>query len=199
MRAPAPILLAALLLCPACVAGEADDADGDDAGDADDAGDDSGDDGGDDSSQEPDELAGITAAHNQVRAAHGVAPLTWTPALAAVAQAWAEGCADQEAPLGLIDHNQGRSESYGTYVGENVYGSSGPSTGPDAVAAWASEEASYDYESNGCDGVCGHYTQIVWAATTELGCGSHACPGLAYGNTIVCDYAPGGNDGGRPY
>jgi pathogenesis-related protein 1 len=150
---------------------------------------------------EPAALAGITLAHNEVRAAHGVPPLVWDPALAATAQAWAEACVDSDAPIGLIDHNPNRSDGHPWYVGENIYGSSGPANGRDAVTAWASEEQFYDYASNTCAGgqICGHYTQIVWAATTNVGCGLATCAGLTYGNGIVCDYGPGGNDGGRPY
>lgn len=148
---------------------------------------------------EPAGLVGTTDAHNQVRAAHGVAPLTWDPALAVIAQGWAEQCVDTEAPIGLIDHNPNRSDTYPEYVGENIYGSGGPASGTDAVTLWASEEADYDYASNTCSGICGHYTQIVWAATTKVGCGIHTCPGLTYGNSVICNYGPGGNSGGRPY
>lgn len=148
---------------------------------------------------EPADLAGITAAHNQVRADHGVAALAWDAQLAAIAAAWAEGCRDVEQPLGLIDHNPGRSDQFGSYVGENVFGSSARVDGSAALAAWAAEEVDYDHDSNTCDGICGHYTQVVWAATTAIGCAAHACPGLTYGYTIVCNYAPGGNDGGPPY
>jgi pathogenesis-related protein 1 len=147
---------------------------------------------------EPAGLVGTTAAHNQVRAAHGVAPLDWDPALAAIAQGWANQCIDTDGN-GLIDHNANRSDTYPTYVGENVYGSSGGASGTDAVALWVSEEADYDYANNTCSGVCGHYTQVVWAATLHVGCGISSCPNLTYGSTIVCDYGPGGNDGGRPY
>ena len=144
-------------------------------------------------------LEGTTAAHNAIRAAHGVGPLTWDPALAAIAQNWAERCTDVQQPIGLVDHNEGRSDTYPEYVGENIYGSSGGASGTDAVALWAEEEADYDYASNSCNGVCGHYTQIVWRTTTKIGCGIHDCAGLQYGSTVVCDYAPGGNNGGRPY
>ena len=168
--------------------------------DATDPGDDAdGDDDGGDGGGEPAELAGILAAHNQVRADHGVAPLAWDAELAAIASGWAAGCRDEDEPIGLVDHNAGRSDGFGSYVGENVYGASGETGGPAAVEVWASEEADYDHASNTCSGVCGHYTQIVWAASTAVGCGVHSCPGLTYGYTIVCNYAPGGNDGGRPY
>jgi len=45
----------------------------------------------------------------------------------------------------------------------------------------------YDYGSNRCTGVCGHYTQIVWRGTHELGCG--LAPGPSR-EVWVCDYAP---------
>jgi pathogenesis-related protein 1 len=160
------------------------------------------------SSGEPPSLTGIVAAQNAVRAAHGVGPLVWDADLATVAQAWAETCTDTTAPIGLVDHNANRTASYdalaggNTYVGENIYGSSGTPTGPAAVSSWASEESHYHYDTNTCDSgqACGHYTQIVWATTTKVGCGYHKCAGLTYGGTIVCDYAPGGNiSGQKPY
>ena len=164
------------------------DADGDSSDDSDGGG------------GEPPELAGILAAHNEVRAAHGQAPLTWDPDLAAIAAAWVAQCVDVTPPTGLVDHNDGRSDTYPEYVGENIYASSGTADGPGAVASWASEEAEYNYDANTCSGVCGHYTQIVWGSTTKVGCALGTCAGLAYSSTVVCDYAPGGNYvGERPY
>jgi pathogenesis-related protein 1 len=149
---------------------------------------------------EPAALAGITAAHNQVRAGVGVAPLTWSATLAATAQQWANACTDREPPAGFIDHNADRSTGHPYYVGENLFASSGPATAAAAVAAWASEAANYNYAANSCAGVCGHYTQVVWNTTREVGCAIAACPSLAFGNVIVCDYGPGGNvNGARPY
>jgi hypothetical protein len=182
------------------ISGDGQDADNsnDDTTDADDA------DGDDDNSAgEPAELAGITRAHNDVRAAVDtntpLPPLVWNEDLEATARAWASSCTDNEAPSGLIDHNAGRSDGHPYYVGENVYGSSGGATGTDAVESWASEEADFDPATGGCSGVCGHYTQIVWRASVELGCALSNCPGLTYGSSIVCNYGPGGNSGGRPY
>ncbi|MGN6106998.1 MAG: CAP domain-containing protein [Kofleriaceae bacterium] len=156
---------------------------------------------------EPAELAGITRLHNEVRAAVDtqtpLPALTWSPALAATAMAWAMQCRDVEAPTGLIDHNAGRSQGHPYYVGENIYGASGNATAQGAVSSWAAEKANYDYASNTCPGgnrVCGHYTQVVWRDTREVGCALYRCPGLQYGSSIVCDYGPGGNvNGARPY
>jgi pathogenesis-related protein 1 len=69
------------------------------------------------------------------------------------------------------------------------------------VDVWAGEKDNYDYASNRCAAgkICGHYTQVVWAATERVGCGLAQCAGLAFGATIVCNYSPAGNSGGRPY
>jgi len=84
-----------------------------------------------------------------------------------------------------------------------MFGSGGPTNGPAAVESWASEKQYYDYASNGCSAPpnqsCGHYTQVVWANSTKLGCGYNHCASITYGYTIVCNYAPGGNSGGKPY
>ena len=150
---------------------------------------------------EPPALTGITAAHNQARASVGVGPMTWNAALAATAQAWADTCTDVVAPIGLVDHNPNRSDGHPYYVGENIYASTGTADPAAAVTSWMSESAYYHYDTNTCDQgqVCGHYTQVVWAASVDLGCGISNCAGLMFPSTIVCDYGPGGNDGNRPY
>lgn len=149
---------------------------------------------------EPIDLQGITQFHNDVRATVGVPPLVWDPDLAAIAATWAAKCIDNEAPSGLLDHNADRSQGYPTYVGENIFAASGNATARGAVDSWASERADYDYASNTCNDVCGHYTQIVWRATTMIGCAKTTCSGLRYPVTIVCNYGPGGNvQGERPY
>ncbi|MCW5807986.1 MAG: hypothetical protein KIT31_36880 [Deltaproteobacteria bacterium] len=153
---------------------------------------------------EPAELAGMTLFHNEVRAAVDTqAPLpalTWSPALAATAAAWVAQCRDVDAPTGLVDHNPGRSNGHPYYVGENIFASGGGATAKQAVQLWAGEKANYNYTANTCNGVCGHYTQLVWRDTREVGCAVGTCPGLQYPNTIVCNYGPGGNVGGqRPY
>jgi pathogenesis-related protein 1 len=155
----------------------------------------------DHSAGEPAELAGITAAHNAVRAHVCVGPLTWDPALAATAAAWVAQC--QSAGGAILDHNPSRG-SGATYFGENIYAASGNSlaTASGAVNAWAAEAQSYHGEpiSSAVVQAAGHYTQLVWASSTRLGCAKHYCSSIAYGYTIVCDYAPGGNIiGQRPY
>ncbi len=153
---------------------------------------------------EPAELSGITLAHNEARARVQTTPalpsLTWSPALAATAAAWVAQCRDVDAPAGLIDHNPGRSDGHPYYVGENIYAAGGAASAQQAVELWVSEQSNYNYANNTCNGVCGHYTQVVWRDTQEIGCAVGNCPNLQFPNAIVCDYGPGGNVGGqRPY
>jgi len=65
------------------------------------------------------------------------------------------------------------------------------------VDLWYDESADYDYAAgtskNG--GVTGHFTQVVWQGTTELGCGISNCPSI--GSFLVCNYGPAGNIRGR--
>lgn len=147
----------------------------------------------------------ILVAHNRARCA--VSPtaqtmpaLVWNTALETTAQNWANSCVDNVAPAGLIDHNPDRSDGHPYNVGENIYGSTGTATPTGAVSLWVGEGASYNFNANSCSALtCGHYTQVVWANTLEVGCARALCPDLTYGSAIVCDYGPGGNSGGRPY
>ena len=130
----------------------------------------------------------MIAAHNAARARVGVPPLVWSDRLAARAREWAET---------LLARNQFEHSRNSGY-GENLFEITGGFASPaEVVNDWASEARDYDYRSNRCRGVCGHYTQIVWRSTKEVGCG------LARGRgreIWVCNYDPPGNYvGERPW
>lgn len=134
-------------------------------------------------------LVGLTAAHNRVRAEVGVGALAWSDALERYASAWAKQLAAKGCDL---VHRPG-----GPY-GENIYWSSNASTADDVVAQWAAERAQYDHRRNRCEGVCGHFTQIVWKDSAKLGCGMASCGDG--GEIWVCNYDPPGNVMGQsPY
>lgn len=137
-------------------------------------------------------LAGMTARHNTIRAGVGVPPLTWDPEIAGYAQAWADHLA--VANNCQLAHRPGESQLYG----ENLHWSSvATQPGTAAVDLWAGESALYDAATGTCQGTCGHYTQIVWANTTRVGCGTRTC---ASGVIFVCNYDPRGNYiGQKPY
>lgn len=130
-------------------------------------------------------------AHNQVRAQNGQKPFVWSKDLEQISQQWA----DKLASSCKLYHHQGQIP-----FGENLFFSSGASSATAAVNAWASEKQFYNYQQNTCQAgkVCGHYTQIVWKGTTDVGCGYKSC---SNGSQIwVCSYFPAGNIvGARPF
>jgi uncharacterized protein YkwD len=130
----------------------------------------------------------ILAAHNSVRAKVGVPPLVWSDAMAERARHWANTLLAR----GEFAH------SPKSPFGENLYEIRGAFASPgEVVKAWADESAGYDYRRNQCSGVCGHYTQIIWADTKEVGCASARSRNR---EVWVCNYNPPGNwIGRRPY
>ncbi len=130
----------------------------------------------------------LLAAHNAVRQRVGVPPLVWSESLAAVAQEWADY---------LVTHRQFFHRPKSRY-GENLFQITGARATPaEVVNDWAAESKNYEYGSNTCHGVCGHYTQIVWRDTQRVGCAA-----ARSGRTEVwaCNYDPPGNYiGRRPY
>jgi pathogenesis-related protein 1 len=145
-------------------------------------------------------LAEVLTTHNEVRASALPAPspalpqLAWADDLAASAQTYAELC------------NFAHDSNLG-FLGENlaVNAPAGFLDGRDVVLNWASELSDYDYDTNSCTGVCGHYTQIVWRDTAEVGCGVATCNGIQgftanEGELWVCRYRdPGNFIGQKPY
>jgi uncharacterized protein YkwD len=131
----------------------------------------------------------MLAAHNRVREQVGVSELQWSSDLAEYAQEWADELASRGFEMEHRPQNQ---------YGENLAWASGRNlTAEDVVEMWASERADYNYEANSCSNVCGHYTQIVWDTTEQVGCGT-ASNGRQ--EIWVCNYNPPGNYvGERPY
>jgi pathogenesis-related protein 1 len=142
-------------------------------------------------------LAGTLLRHNFVRqnvspaASPAILDLVWSETIAASAQAYADKC--------VFEHSKGK-------YGENLYAGTAEPKGPGVVDSWASEVSDYDYASGKCSGVCGHYTQVVWRNSTELGCGYAKCTANSpFGSSKtwynwVCQYNPPGNYvGQKPY
>lgn len=139
--------------------------------------------------------------HNTVRKNVNLTPLLWSNTLAQSSQEWAAT---------LVSQNCKPEHDPNTLYGENLYWSwisqsdndSLISTPEEAVTWWANEDRYYNYEKNTCriGKDCGHYTQIVWRTTTEVGCGVSTCfDGDIQTDIWVCRYNPPGNDGTRPY
>ena len=130
----------------------------------------------------------ILEAHNLVREGVPVPPLEWSAKLAEAAKKWA----DHLLSSGRFEHQTHN------VCGENLFeAKGGPVSATGVVAAWAAESANYDYRENTCLGKCGHYTQIVWHSSREVGC-ADARAGRR--QVVVCEYSPAGNwVGERPW
>ncbi|KAJ8023543.1 Peptidase inhibitor 16 [Holothuria leucospilota] len=136
------------------------------------------------------EQTAIVEKHNEYRrkvspTASNMAELKWDADLTKKAQDLADGC--------VFEH----SITYG--IGQNLYVSTGERDVIAPVTSWHDEVKNYTYEDNKCDegAICGHYTQVIWASTTAVGCGIKHCPSLIIphvgewnGWMFVCNYKP---------
>ena len=152
--------------------------------------------------------------HNEARAAisDGTFPgqpeaepdlpaLVWDDALASAAQAWADTCTITLDPNRATSYEElGGVLDQGRWVGVHAFWAGGLSYPP--FEFWISEASNYNYEANTCSAeeICSHYTQVVWAHTTRLGCGKSTCDSSPWRYHYYCYYYLGGNYGGqRPY
>lgn len=133
-------------------------------------------------------------AHNRERSAAGVSPLTWDPVLASAANGFAERLAVQ----GQLRHSARQARPG---QGENLWmGTRAAFPLWQMAASWASEKRWFrpglfpavSRTGNWAD--VGHYSQMIWPTTTQLGCGLASNP---RSDVLVCRYAPAGNIDGR--
>jgi uncharacterized protein YkwD len=133
----------------------------------------------------------MLAGQNEARARLGLAPLTWNESLASDARAYAE----ELARTGRFEHSpQPRGNPP---QGENLWtGTRRAYSYRERVGHWVAEGRFYrplpvpESSSSGQFGDVGHYTQIVWRATREVGCAEASNRTDDY---IVCRYLPAGN------
>lgn len=133
----------------------------------------------------------LLAAHNGARQEVGAPPLKWDAKLASDAAAWAK----HMASTGDFDHATDVEE------GENLWmGTKGRSSPEQMVGAWIDEKRDFKpgrfpavTKTNDVDDV-GHYTQLIWRATTKVGC---AIAVSAENDFLVCRYSPAGNVQGQ--
>lgn len=159
----------------------------------------------------------LLADHNQVRStvnptAANMTRLVWDPALATVAQNWANQCRWAHNPNAAADY--AALSSNGGGAGENIFVTTAPRAialagANSGVTLWGNERVNYNYATNSCAAGqdCGHYTQMVWARTVRVGCAIRQCASMvglpatfANAQFLVCNYNPAGNFiGQRPY
>lgn len=135
--------------------------------------------------------------HNILRrqeSAADMSEMTWSEELGERAQELADTCVFAHALTTSCD---------GESIGQNLYIKSGGSfSASNAIQNWYDETTDYTFATRACTPgkMCGHYTQVVWADSTHVGCAKAFCPSLAVGDgtwsnayLFVCNYGPAGN------
>ncbi|KAI2649064.1 Cysteine-rich secretory protein LCCL domain-containing 1 [Labeo rohita] len=151
------------------------------------------------------DMQAILDLHNKLRGkvypqASNMEYMVWDTELERSAQEWAETCLWEHGPAGLLPQ-----------IGQNLgvhWGRYRPPTSH--VQAWYDEVKDYSFpypqECNPhcpftCSGpVCTHYTQLVWATSSRIGCAINVCYNMnvwgqiwAKAVYLVCNYSPKGN------
>lgn len=146
--------------------------------------------------------AKIVAMHNKARAEVGAPDLIWSDEVQQSAEEWALHLAADEG-LRMVHSKYEQRKPYG----ENLSGGPGVwSTDKDAETAleWAvtsfcNEKKFYKGSPVRADSdfyKYGHYTQVAWKTTTEVGCAVAKRKDIA-GYIVVCRYNPSGNTIGQ--
>ena len=139
----------------------------------------------------------VLAVHNLERAAVKVPPLTWSNSLSTSAQTWA----DELISTGNIKHSPDAYSDYSKY-GENIAwaGPPGRKPQPSWLRVGLMKRKNFVPGTSG-DSSTDHYTQMVWKASTEVGCGfasGPGGPGMGGTDILVCQYTPPGNWNNQP-
>ncbi|XP_075893876.1 cysteine-rich venom protein tigrin-like [Nelusetta ayraudi] len=120
--------------------------------------------------------------------------MRWNDEAAANAQSWADGCS--------LKHSHSAQRRISTSgCGENLYMASGKNSWSSAIQMWYDEVKDFKYGVGSFNGgVVGHYTQVVWYKSFQVGCAMAYCPDAKYKYFYVCQYCPPGNYGlKKPY
>ncbi|XP_055222512.1 C-type lectin domain family 18 member A isoform X3 [Gorilla gorilla gorilla] len=137
----------------------------------------------------------LLSLHNRLRSwvqppAADMRRLDWSDSLAQLAQARAALCG---TPTPSLASGPWRT----LQVGWNVQLlPAGLASFVEVVSLWFAEGQRYSHTAGECahNATCTHYTQLVWATSSQLGCGRHLCSaGQAAIEAFVCAYSPGGN------
>jgi uncharacterized protein YkwD len=111
------------------------------------------------------------------RSLHSSPALNWNNTIATTAQAYSSRC--------IFDHDPD-NKVYGEnlYIGASSNGIATSVALANAVTGWYNEVQYYDYTNPSTPTVAnemtGHFTQLVWKASTLMGCGITVCPQGVY-------------------
>lgn len=128
----------------------------------------------------PDQFtSAVLNSTNAYRRDHGAANVTWNDTLARFA--------DDYLTKKVTDKCE--FEHSGGPYGENL--AIGYPSARSAIEAWGDERERYDFQKATFTEETGHFTQLVWRNTSDVGCGRRLCG--TQGWYLVCEYWPRGN------
>jgi uncharacterized protein YkwD len=131
----------------------------------------------------------ILTLHNNLRTKYRAPALKWNTTLAASAQSWTNQCKFSHDVTTLRRLN----------YGENLAVVNGPPSydvWPTGIKGWSNEASLYNFAAPGYTPAAGHFTQMVWKGTTQVGCGrtpNCQVAGFGPGTMYSCRYSPPGN------
>ncbi|CEJ93167.1 hypothetical protein VHEMI08776 [[Torrubiella] hemipterigena] len=120
--------------------------------------------------------AAILNSTNTYRSQHNASSVIWNNTLALYASEY-------------LTKVQCVFEHSGGPYGENI--AIGYGTATRAVEAWGDERVDYDFDKGEFTEKTGHFTQLVWKDTTDVGCGRALCGHKGW--FLACEYWPRGN------
>uniref|UniRef100_A0A8C1R9K7 ShKT domain-containing protein n=1 Tax=Cyprinus carpio TaxID=7962 RepID=A0A8C1R9K7_CYPCA len=131
----------------------------------------------------------IVDVHNTHRravepTASNMLKMRWSDAVAESAQGWIDQC--------NMTHGPPSSRMIEGYeMGENLFKASVVYSWTDVINAWHSEVNNYEYPTGSTNGQSiGHYTQVVWYSSYEIGCAVAQCGSFYF---YGCHYYRAGN------
>ncbi|OHF01696.1 SCP-like extracellular protein [Colletotrichum orchidophilum] len=116
---------------------------------------------------------------NFYRGEHNASSVIWNATLADFATDYLD---DMSGDSCDFEHSGGP-------YGENL--AKGYPNATASVEAWGEERDDYDFKKGQFDEGTGHFTQLVWKDTTDVGCGRKLCGDRQW--YLVCEYWPRGN------
>uniref|UniRef100_A0A8C8FMS5 C-type lectin domain-containing protein n=1 Tax=Oncorhynchus tshawytscha TaxID=74940 RepID=A0A8C8FMS5_ONCTS len=134
----------------------------------------------------------IVTQHNRLRSwvtpmAANMQKMDWSEKLVLLAQERAESCHTDPSP----------QDQQLRHIGWNTHHSAHATTSfAEVIDSWFEEGRDFMYLSGQCreNATCQHYTQLVWATSSNVGCARQLClRGDALWELFVCAYSPGGN------
>ncbi|XP_064624955.1 cysteine-rich venom protein pseudechetoxin-like [Lineus longissimus] len=130
----------------------------------------------------------IVQIHNKLRndvspTATNMLKMSYDLELENLARKWVNQCKREHPSVNTVP---GKAA-----LGQNLFFSEVHETWNTAINAWHNEIKHFTYGTYTTSGVTGHYTQVVWADTSLVGCAMKKCGERNY--IYACNYGPGGN------